>query len=468
VPGDAPSAPGLLAAHAAADGVAVGAIDGDAAPTSWTGLRPVDVPPAPVRHVSLPRTEFAAVEGVDERLPDLEVAVTDLLARMAGAHVTRLSCAIRPAAGDARVAAAVTGRSSQALDTLCLTRGDAVLDTGSSRSRAALRWVEPLLARGPGSRARRLALRAAFARGRGRPPLLVEPHDRAGLPAPLPEERPAVAVVVPFAGSAVEGRALLDALAEIRRRPGDEIVVADNSREPVLEPREGIAVVRADAEWSSYHARNVAWPATTAPWILFTDGDCRPSPDILERYFAPMPADGVGAVGGAVFSAPPGDSAVERWSSDVDVLSQARTLAHPYRPFAVTANLLVRRDALAAVGGFAEGIRSGGDVDLCWRLQEAGWTLEFRPRAAVEHRHRTTLRGVIRQYRRYGGGIGWIGQRYAGSGDGWLAVEPHMFGDPVAALLAGRFEYAATLVLNLATTVAARRGGRAGNAAPRP
>ena len=49
-------------------------------------------------------------------------------------------------------------------------------------------------------------------------------------------------------------------------------------------------------------------------------------------------------------------------------------------PGAATANLLVRRAAWAAVGGFLEGIRSGGDFEFCWRVADAGGRLEFRAR----------------------------------------------------------------------------------------
>ena len=46
-------------------------------------------------------------------------------------------------------------------------------------------------------------------------------------------------------------------------------------------------------------------------------------------------------------------------------------------------NLLVARAAFEELGGFAEGIRSGGDLDFCRRLQPAGWALEHRPGAVV-------------------------------------------------------------------------------------
>ncbi len=47
--------------------------------------------------------------------------------------------------------------------------------------------------------------------------------------------------------------------------------------------------------------------------------------------------------------------------------------------------MLVRRDVWEWLGGFHEGVRSGADVEFCWRVQDADWSLEHRPEARVEH-----------------------------------------------------------------------------------
>src|SRR3954466_4379229 len=83
---------------------------------------------------------------------------------------------------------------------------------------------------------------------------------------------------------------------------------------------------------------------------------------------------------------------------------------------AVTANLLVRREAWEQIGGFQEGTRSGADAEFCWRLQEAGWTLEHRPGAAVIHRHRDTRAALLCQSARDGAGGAWLENRRPGAG----------------------------------------------------
>jgi hypothetical protein len=55
-------------------------------------------------------------------------------------------------------------------------------------------------------------------------------------------------------------------------------------------------------------------------------------------------------------------------------------------------NLLARRDLFLKLGGFREELSVGEDVDLCWRMQDAGHHVEFRPAGRVYHRHRNRLR----------------------------------------------------------------------------
>jgi GT2 family glycosyltransferase len=96
-------------------------------------------------------------------------------------------------------------------------------------------------------------------------------------------------------------------------------------------------------------------------------------------------------------------------------MGQANTFDSQPRPYAQTANCAVRRSAFEAVGGFREHVRSGGDADLCWRLNEAGWSLEGRDQARVVHRSRRSLRKLLRQRARHGSGAAWLDREYPGA-----------------------------------------------------
>src|SRR5579884_976444 len=227
-----------------------------------------------------------------------------------------------------------------------------------------------------------------------------------------PERRPQVSVVMPFAGDEQAASAAVDALLELELRPGDELILADNSGTAVA--RGGVAVVRATGERSPAHARNVGAAQAHGEWILFLDADCRAPRGLLDAFFAAPVDDAVGALAGEVVPLPGADTLASRYGSARGFLSQQAHLSHPYRPRAVAANLLVRRAAFEQIGGFYEGVRAAEDTDFSWRLQAAGWRLELRRRAQVEHRYRGTVRELRRQWRGYAAGRAWLARRYEG------------------------------------------------------
>jgi len=221
---------------------------------------------------------------------------------------------------------------------------------------------------------------------------------------------------MPFHGDAEEARVAMRALSALHTRPGDELIIVDNGGEGGIsealarEVDERMLVTTSTEVASSYYARNAGAARAGSPWLLFLDADCRPRPELLDEYFREPAAEDWGAIAGDVLPIESG-SLLGGWAASRGVLRQA-SLEHAQRPAAVTANLLVRREAWRSVGGFREGVRSGGDVDFCWRIQDAGWRLGFRPAAVVEHPHRGTLRELARQMARYGAGNAWLKRRY--------------------------------------------------------
>ena len=228
-------------------------------------------------------------------------------------------------------------------------------------------------------------------------------------------DAPPVSVVLPFHGTPAEADRALDAVGAIGLRPGDEVIVVDNTGAGVVRERPGVTVVAAGAQSSSYYARNAGAAQARGEWLLFVDADCRPRPDVLERYREHPVGDDVGAVVGEVEGVAGQDALVARYARSRGHLGQRMHWEFPFRPWGVTANLLVRRAAWEDVGGFQEGIRSGGDTEFSWRLQDAGWSLAFCPEAVVEHEHRDSVRSLARQAARYAAGRAWVMRRYPGS-----------------------------------------------------
>lgn len=228
--------------------------------------------------------------------------------------------------------------------------------------------------------------------------------------------RPPVSVIVPFAGTADDAWRLVEALDRLDRREADELLVVDNGPTEVVSGRFGVEVVRANQLASAYYARNAGAARAANEWLLFLDSDTIPPPTLLDDYFpAPVPAR-CGIVAGEVEGAPGQAAAIARHARSRRHLGVEANLLHhgPY-PAGGTANLMVRRRAWEELGGFHE-VRSGADLEFCWRAQEAGWTFAFNPDARVEHLHTERLAPTLRKAARYGAGQAWSNRLQPGSG----------------------------------------------------
>jgi GT2 family glycosyltransferase len=257
-------------------------------------------------------------------------------------------------------------------------------------------------------------------------------------------QRPAAAVIVPFAGSGQQLAACLAALQPLSLGPGDELIVADNAGG--VRGRPGIRAVDATGVRTPAFARNRGAAATNAEWLVFIDADTSPVPDLLDRYFDPLPAPETAILAGGIEDRAGGRSLAARHSARRAQMSQRVTLQRAGTPYAQSANLAVRRAAFAVVGGFDEGAQAGEDADLCWRLRAAGWELEERPSALVAHATRSTLAALLVQMARHGSGAAWLDRRYPGE-----------FPAPSARSVSGRIARG----LREAATQASRRQGEA-------
>src|SRR5258706_12439878 len=141
---------------------------------------------------------------------------------------------------------------------------------------------------------------------------------------------------MPFAGDSLAAQAALDALLALDTRPGDTLMLADNSG---TAPRaDGVTVVRASGEHSPARARNAGAEVASTDWILFIDADCQAPRGLLDAYFAEPVESAVGALAGEVVPASGAPTLAARYARARSFPCHSAHLANPLRPPAVAVN----------------------------------------------------------------------------------------------------------------------------------
>jgi hypothetical protein len=99
-----------------------------------------------------------------------------------------------------------------------------------------------------------------------------------------------------------------------------------------------------------------------------------------------------------------------------------------------------RKDALQAIGGFDPQFRvAGDDVDVCWRLQQRGWTLGFNPSAVVWHHRRNSVKAYWKQQAGYGKAEALLERKWPSkyNAAGHVAWAGRIYGRGIAATIGG-------------------------------
>jgi glycosyltransferase involved in cell wall biosynthesis len=209
------------------------------------------------------------------------------------------------------------------------------------------------------------------------------------------------------------GRCLAALRAELT--DDDEIIVVDSaSRDAAavagVAEQSGARLLRCDRPGASL-ARNAGWHAASNDTVAFVDDDVRVRPGWSAGLRSAFDDEEVVFVTGRVV-VPDDQLAAER-----PVAVTSRTEAEALHPglsgdLGASANLAVRRSALATVGGFDQTLGPGfwaasaEDLDLFDRLFREGFAGRFEPAAVAEHDQWRSKPQLVRLDWRYGKGMG--------------------------------------------------------------
>jgi GT2 family glycosyltransferase len=186
--------------------------------------------------------------------------------------------------------------------------------------------------------------------------------------------------------------------------PDYEVIVVDDGStdesRKILERFRSVRVIHQPNLGLSA-ARNMGLSAANGEIVAYTDSDCFVDTDWLTHLVYQLQRTDAAAVGGpnltpddgrlaACIAACPGQP--------THVLESDQQAEH-----IPGCNMAFYRDALEQIHGFDPQFRKAGDdVDICWRLQQAGHWITFSPGACVWHHRRQGPRSYLKQQTGYG------------------------------------------------------------------
>lgn len=233
-----------------------------------------------------------------------------------------------------------------------------------------------------------------------------------------PKHLPKVSVVIPVKDRPDDLRNCLESLARLDY-PNEmlEIIVVDDGSTdstPDVAVALGARLVESGAVGGGpAAARNKGAAAAGGEILAFIDSDCTAAPQWLQDLLPVFAEEEVAAVGGWVDGMHHG-SPLDRYEAVMSSLNLGRREmtggAGGDTFYLPSCNLLVRKAAFSAAGGFRAELQVGEDVDLTWRLRDAGWTIQYLPRGTVYHAHRSRLWPFMKRRFDYGTSEGLLQQ----------------------------------------------------------
>jgi GT2 family glycosyltransferase len=237
-----------------------------------------------------------------------------------------------------------------------------------------------------------------------------------------------VSVVVPVRDGEASLPALLASLGgQTLARDRFEVIVVDNaSRDASASLARAVgATVVSEPVPNRARARNAGVAVSRAPLLAFIDADCVAAPAWLEGFLAC--AARAPLVAGRVItttSEPP--NAVERFER----LWRFEQEAWVEQGWAATANLLVRREAYDAVGGFDPAYpHTAEDADFCLRAGRAGFPLGYCGEAVAMHAGEHELVPMLKRAFFHGYGANQAVKRIGAGQRAWRQPLPLVYRD---------------------------------------
>lgn len=205
------------------------------------------------------------------------------------------------------------------------------------------------------------------------------------------EMDPSTSIIVPVSRLELASQTL--ASLNCQRYAGQFEIIVAGAIADELAQHWSVIPVQTELMHEPGKIRNIGAAHATGEILLFLDDDCTVAEDWIERNVRALQQSRIGVVGACIRGTSCAFFARCLDFTNFGYYQHRRTVDGPV----ASASMGVWRAVFYAAGGFDEVMRSGEDMDLCYRVQKQGYRTSYQPEIVIAHNHqRNTLRKLLR------------------------------------------------------------------------
>lgn len=217
--------------------------------------------------------------------------------------------------------------------------------------------------------------------------------------------KPQISIVIPAFNCEKTIAGTLESVLALDFPEDKEVIVVDDGsqdRTPdIIKSFPSVKYIRQDNAGPAA-ARNFGARETAADIIFFTDADCSPHPDWIQKMLPFFRESKIAVVAGSYGISNPSNPLA--WCIHKEIMFRHEFLMPKYPKAFGSYNFAIRKKVFEEVGGFNPEYRhaSGEDNDLSYKILAAGYRICFEKEALVDHYHPSRLHKYLFEQYRHG------------------------------------------------------------------
>ncbi len=249
-------------------------------------------------------------------------------------------------------------------------------------------------------------------------------------------DHPTFSLIIPTRDRPTQLAACLESIVDqTYPAPHFEVIVIDDGSKTPIAPvvssfRDRLdLILLTQQNRGAASARNTGVAKARGSYLAFTDDDCLPAPDWVQKLEERFNSSSDLMIGGRTVIAITENAYSAASQTLISYLYEYYNADKNNARFLTSNNIAVPAESFRTLGGFDPGYpgAAGEDRDLCDRWRFCGYSMIYAPEVVVYHRHHLSPRTFLKQHFGYGRGASRFHQGRSIRSVKSLRLEPPSF-----------------------------------------